>query len=453
MMPGMEDDYSCSNADLGALYAAHFRAICQRHDTALERAGAAHAVIFSGAPRLAFLDDQAYPFVANPHFLAWAPLPAMPMSYIVYTPGDTPIMVYFQPQDYWHVVPDAPAGYWTRHFDIRVVHQIEDIPAQLPEHLDKCILIGDITDPAQTFGIDRVNPTVAMNILHYARAAKTAYEIACMRLASRRAARGHLAAEAAFRAGASEFGINQAYTAAVEHTDNELPYANIIAINRHAAVLHYTNLDRSAPGTTRSLLIDAGAQVHSYAADITRTYAFDDTEFGALIDRMDTMQREIVARVRTGVSFTDLHLATHHLLADLLVDAGLASGEPSGLLSAGVTTAFFPHGLGHLIGLQVHDVGGRMAGDNGAIADPPSGHPFLRMTRRLEENVVVTIEPGLYAIDMLLDNLRGTPAEKLVNWERVAWLRPFGGIRIEDNVRVTAGDAENLTRDAFSALG
>ena len=66
--------------------------------------------------------------------------------------------------------------------------------------------------------------------------------------------------------------------------------------------------------------------------------------------------------------------------------------------------------------------------------------------------MVLTIEPGLYVIDMLLDELRGTAAEKLVNWKTVDWMRPFGGIRIEDNVRVLAGGCENLTRDAFSAL-
>ena len=64
--------------------------------------------------------------------------------------------------------------------------------------------------------------------------------------------------------------------------------------------------------------------------------------------------------------------------------------------------------------------------------------------------MVLTVEPGLYVIDMLLENLRGTPAEHHVNWDAVDWLRPFGGIRIEDNVRVLAGDPENLTRDAFS---
>jgi Xaa-Pro dipeptidase len=117
-----------------------------------------------------------------------------------------------------------------------------------------------------------------------------------------------------------------------------------------------------------------------------------------------------------------------------------------------VSSAFFPHGLGHLLGIQVHDVGGFMENESGTTIDPPSGHPFLRLTRELEENMVLTVEPGIYAIDMLLENLRGTPAENHVNWEGVDWLRPFGGVRIEDNVRVTADGCENLTRDAFAAI-
>ena len=111
-----------------------------------------------------------------------------------------------------------------------------------------------------------------------------------------------------------------------------------------------------------------------------------------------------------------------------------------------------PHGIGHLLGIQVHDVAGFMENENGTTIDPPSGHPYLRLTRVLEEDMVLTIEPGLYIIDMLLDNLRGTPAESLVNWSAVDALRPFGGIRIEDNVRVLSDGCENLTRDAFAEL-
>ena len=446
----MHSDFSDSNPSLGALYEDHLRAVMARHDHALEQAGASHAVIYSGNPKVAFLDDNNYPFKANPHFVSWAPLTMLPFSYIVYTPNETPRLVYFQPRDYWHVVPGAPDGYWTSHFDVRVVHTVEDIGRHLPEEREKCILIGEIDDDAMAFAIERINPTTAVNILHYSRGSKTEYELAAMRLASRRGASGHRAAEAAFHDGASEFDIHRAYCKAVSHTDAELPYGNIIALNAHGAVLHYTDLDRSAPETIHSFLIDAGAQVHGYASDITRTYSSGDARFQALIDRMDAMQREIVDRVEVGVDYRELHIDTHKMLAGVLVEAELASGDPATLLETGVTSAFFPHGLGHLLGVQVHDVGGFMENETGATIDPPSGHPFLRLTRVLEENMVLTIEPGLYVIDLLLENLRGTPAEHHVNWSTVDWLRPFGGIRIEDNVRVLVNGRENLTRDAFA---
>ncbi|MDA0706525.1 MAG: Xaa-Pro dipeptidase [Proteobacteria bacterium] len=451
MIVAMNEDYSDYNTQLARFYPAHLDAVRQRHDHALDHAGASHAVIFSGSPRYVFLDDMAYAFKANAHFVSWAPLLKLPLSYIVYTPGEVPRLIYYQPRDYWHVVPGAPDGYWAGQFDIRIVHNIDEVAAHLPPDRERCILIGEINDPAHAFGIDRINPTTALNILHYGRGVKTDYEIACMRLSTQRAVLGHLAAVAAFRDGRAEFDIHRAYCEAVSLTDNELPYGNIIALNEHSAVLHYTDLDRQAPKQTLSFLIDAGAQVHGYAADITRTYAHKDARFAELIARMDELQLEVVRRVRAGVDYAALHIETHRLLGAVLVDAKLARGSAETLFETGVTAAFLPHGLGHLLGIQVHDVGGHMQGESGTIIDPPSGHPYLRLTRVLEENMTLTIEPGLYAIDMLLDNLRGSPAEDHILWDGVDWLRPFGGIRIEDNVRVLADGSENLTRDAFSA--
>ncbi|MDH3338142.1 MAG: Xaa-Pro dipeptidase [Gammaproteobacteria bacterium] len=448
----MSDDYSDKNPSLGIHYPAHIQELSARHDRALASSGASHVVIFSGCPKVAFLDDFQYPFKPNAHFLGWAPLTNLPLSYIVYSPGEAPRIIYYLPHDYWHPVPGQPDGYWTGSFDIRIVHSIEDVGEHLPDNRDQCILIGEIDDPAHAFGIERINPTSAINILHYARGVKTDYEVACMRLASRRGARGHVAAEAAFRDGLTEFEIHQAYCQAVSQADNELPYSNIIALNAHGAILHYTDLDRQPPEETRSFLIDAGAQVHGYASDITRTYSFNDMRFAALVERMDTTQLEIVSKVRAGVDYRELHVDAHRMLAGVLVDAGLATGDPDTLLETGVTSAFFPHGLGHLLGVQVHDAGGFMENEAGLMIDPPSGHPFLRLTRVLKENMVLTIEPGIYAIDMLLENLRGTPAEHHVIWDGVDWLRPFGGIRIEDDVRVMADGCENLTRDAFAAV-
>lgn len=448
----MNADYTDKNPALGALYDGHLETVTARHDHALEQAGASHAVIYSGNPKLTFLDDYHHPFKANPHFVSWAPLTALPYSYVVYTPGETPILIYYQPRDYWHVVPGAPDGYWTSQFDVRIVHTTEDVAAHLPEDREKCIAIGEFEDPSLAFGIERINPTTAVNILHYARGAKTEYELAVMRLAASRGAVGHVAAEAAFRDGKSEFDIHRAYCKAVSHTDPELPYGNIVALNNHGAVLHYTDLDRQSPDTTRSFLIDAGAQVHGYASDITRTYSNGDQRFQDLIDRMDAMELEIVSKVQAGIDYRELHIATHKMLAALLVDAELATGDPDTLLETGVTSAFFPHGLGHLLGIQVHDVGGHQENEAGGVIDPPSGHPFLRLTRVLQEDMVLTIEPGMYVIDMILENLRDTPAEHHVNWDTVDWLRPYGGIRIEDDIRVMANGQENLTRDAFAQL-
>ena len=231
-----------------------------------------------------------------------------------------------------------------------------------------------------------------------------------------------------------------------------MPYGNIIALNEHGAVLHYTNLDREPPGQMRSFLIDAGAQVHGYASDITRTYGDGDARFAGLVERMETLQLDLVSSVAAGVDYRDLHLKTHELIADVLVDSELATGDAGTLVENGVTSAFMPHGIGHLLGIQVHDVGGFMENESGTTIDPPSGHPYLRLTRVLEEDMVLTIEPGLYVIDMLLDELKGSSAESSVNWETVDALRPFGGVRIEDNVRVLAGGCENLTRDAFADI-
>ncbi len=446
----MQPDYTDRNPALAELYPAHLATVSARHDAALAKAGAAHAVIFSGAPVYAFLDDHAYPFRANPHFLAWAPLDGLALSYIAYTPGKAPVLVYYQPRDYWHSVPGAPGGFWADHFDLRIVHEPSEVGKHLPPSRDKCIFIGELRDQDQAFGIERVNPQTTLNSLHLGRGSKTAYELECLRLAARRGVAGHRVAAAAFAEGLSEFDIHQRYCAAVGLTDNELPYGNIIALNEHGAILHYTGRDRAAPAARHSFLIDAGAQVFAYASDITRTYANGSARFAALIERMDELQQAVVARVRAGVDFRMLHVDTHRLLAGVLVDAELATGAPDTLLATGVTSAFLPHGLGHLLGLQVHDVGGHLADASGTRIDPPSGHPFLRLTRVLETDMVLTIEPGLYIIDMLLENLRGTPAEHHVNWRTVDLLRPFGGIRIEDDVRVLAGGAENLTRDAFA---
>lgn len=448
---GMKIDKYLTDEDLGRLYPAHIQTIKSRYDRALERAGASHAVIFSGTPRGVFLDDYDYPFKPNPHFVNWLPLTSTPSCYLIYTPSEMPILVYYQEKDYWHLPPANPNGYWTAYFDIRIVHEHEAIAEHLPAAREQSILLGEVHKDAHAFGIERINPNSVLNILHYDRGVKTAYELDCMRAASRRAVKGHRAAEKAFRKKRSEFDIHLDYCRAVGQADTELPYGNIIALNQNGAVLHYQHQSHEKPDEFRSFLIDAGASIFGYASDITRTYSGADDEFAELIERFDQLQLELVSEVRTKLDFTDLHISCHEKIARILSEFKLATGSVEALISSGVTSAFYPHGLGHLLGIQVHDVGGHMGDDSGSVVEPPADHPFLRLTRALEADQVLTIEPGLYVIDMLQEQLAATAAGKLINQDRLDWLRPYGGIRIEDNVRVLDDGCENLTRDAFAA--
>ena len=157
------------------------------------------------------------------------------------------------------------------------------------------------------------------------------------------------------------------------------------------------------------------------------------------------------AAVRAGFDYRQLHLDAHLSLAGVLKEFGIITVSAETAVETGVSNAFFPHGIGHGIGLQVHDVGGFAASDKGGTIDKPAGHPYLRMTRVLQPGMVVTIEPGLYFIDMLLDELKHKGLVDSVDWARVEAFKPYGGIRIEDEVACTDGEALNLTREAFAA--
>lgn len=436
--------------NLAALYPAHLEEIEKRSADALPACGSDTLVIAAGQPHGWFLDDQDYPFKANPHFLAWLPLTDAPGSWIVYTPGARPKLVFLQPHDYWHVVPAAPVGYWTQHFDIVTIRSPDEARAHLPKDPARCAIVGEANSAVGDMVPD--NPPALMHLLHYRRAYKTPYEITMMRTASRIGVHGHRAVEQAFREGCSEFDIHCRYLEATRLAEQDLPYGNIIALDQHGAVLHYMHHDRNPPTHAHSFLIDAGGNFHGYASDITRTYASTDAgEFQALIDAVETAQQGFCAEVRAGQGYPDLHVHAHHVLMQVLHDQGFITCSPEAAIASGISATFFPHGLGHLIGLQVHDVGGFARDEAGNTIPKPDGHPYLRLTRTLAPGMVTTIEPGLYFIDMLLDELKARSAAKDVAWDKVEAFRKYGGIRIEDDVVCTEGDPVNLTREAFVA--
>ncbi|MET0281241.1 MAG: Xaa-Pro dipeptidase [Steroidobacteraceae bacterium] len=432
------------------LFSAHLQSVLAHIDAALAQAGYDSLVIHAGNERMAFQDDQAYPFRINPWFAWLVPAPPAPGSLIRIRPGETPELLFVAPDDYWHSPPSVPDAAWTSLFTVSA-HATNAAALSAAQRLPgRTAWFGESSPPLAAWD---ANPPRLLALLEQPRCRKTPYELACMREATRLGVLGHLAAERAFRSGASELDIHLAYLGAVRQTDAQLPYPNIIGLNEHAATLHYQLRDTQPPRRVQSLLIDAGATCRGYASDITRTWSMSPGLFGTLIDGMHDLQQELCEAVAPGVDWRALHLTAHRLVAQLLREAGVLRMAAEDAVASGVSSAFLPHGLGHLLGLQVHDIGGFRPDPDAEPIPRPEGHPSLRLTRRLEAGMVVTVEPGLYFIDSLLARLHAGPHAQAVNWTLVQTLRTCGGIRIEDNVAVTASGHDNLTRTAFADVG
>jgi Xaa-Pro dipeptidase len=434
--------------DLRNLYSAHVADLRRRYDEAAARTGFDSIVIGSGILQYRFLDDQAHRYVANPHFLQWVPLQEHPGSALIVETGRRPLLVVLRPDDYWHQPPAPPEEAIAAEFDVRLIRNAGDIAAHLPQAARRAALLGPPEQWQALLAKAPRNPESLVSYLHFHRARKTDWEVACVRRAAAIAAPGHRAAEIAFRNGDTEYGILNAFLAGCQSTEEELPYGAIVALNEHGATLHYQHRDRQPRERRdiRSLLIDAGCGFNGYACDITRTHAYREDDFADMIADMDDMQQQLCAAVRPGVSFPELHRRAHLGVAELLRRWDLVTMQPEEMVVAGVTFAFFPHGLGHLLGLQVHDVGGHMKDETGTALSPPKDFPKLRFLRSLEAGHIVTIEPGVYFIESLLAGLKAGPHAGRVNWEEITRLQPCGGIRIEDDVLVTAAGCENLTR-------
>ena len=434
------------------LFGEHIRTLQQQLDKAFAdtQMPVDAVMIHSGSEHLHYADDQGKPFRAWGHFLRWIPVDRAD-QFVLLRAGKKPLFIALIPRDYWHDPELEMPLWWTAHVDITIISKLEELPAALPEALAFAFL-GENQALAEALCVhgELINPQRLLNWLDYHRAYKTPYELHRLAEANAHALSGHQAAHDAFLAGADEFDIHQAYLRACRVLDQELPYPNIVGLNEHAAILHYQHKKRYSTDKPDNhvLLIDAGCRAASYCSDITRTWCTSNAHplFQNLLAGMQKLQTSIIHNIRVGMNYGDLHHQAHLYLGQLLTDSKLCSGTAETLVDNGITQAFLPHGLGHLLGLQVHDAGGRMADPEGNLNPPPARYPALRNTRRIEEDMVFTIEPGLYFIPLLLDRLRASGHGKLVNWPVVDQLIPLGGIRIEDNIWVRKDCVHNLTR-------
>jgi Xaa-Pro dipeptidase len=428
--------------DLAALFNSHLARLQTVLEDALARTGFDTLVVSSGAPFTYFADDEDAPFHPVPHFNWWCPAPG-PHHALKLTPGRKPLLVRYAPEDFWYEAAPLGEPFWLAAFDVREAATVDGVWDALGA-TPRAAYIGNETERATGL---RANPRELVARLDWARSYKTPYEIRSIEEATTTAARGHEAARAAFLDGGSELEIHHAFVGAAGSVDAALAYSSIVALDEKSATLHYQG--KRAVRNGRVLLIDAGTRARGYACDITRTYSGSgcDPRFADLILGMNALQQRLCAAVEPGTSYLDLHLAAHRGVAGLLVEEGLFKGTAEEAFDKGVTRAFLPHGLGHHLGLQVHDVAGHQKNPEGDVSPPPPEHRFLRNTRPIETGQVFTMEPGLYFIPLLLRPWREGKDAALFDWKAIDALAAFGGIRVEDNVVVTETGHRNLTRE------
>jgi Xaa-Pro dipeptidase len=426
------------------LYGAHVAALGRAYEAIFGAERLEAILVHSGVPRpRSTFDDQFWPLRVVPHFAHWTPL-AEPDAVLVLRPGARPTLVRLVESNFWEQ-PAAPPSHALSGFEVVEVGSLDALGAALPGASDRVAFVGEDAARAARLGHTLSASPSLLRALDETRVHKTPYEIACLAEANRRAAAGHLAVRDAFVGdqALAELDLHLLYLRATRQDDAETPYKNIVALGEHAATLHHIAYGRErGPGAT-SLLLDAGVTYFGYASDITRTYvrgrSAEVDAFAQLVRGVEALQQRLCAEVALGRPYESLHDQAHGYVGAALREVGVLKGSVEEGVARGVTRAFLPHGLGHSLGITTHDVGC-------AEIRPRAENPFLRNTRAIEVDQVFTIEPGVYFIEGLLAPLRADDRKGLVDWKLVDTLAPLGGIRIEDDIHVTAAGPSNLTR-------
>ena len=432
------------------LYSSHLKLLQRNYELALEshsELGISGLLLHSGSEEYYFSDDRSIPFNAFGHYMHWVPI-NRPDQFVLVTLRETPKYLQLISPDYWYEQSISCEKWLESNIEIISISTIDDLENYLKG--SNIGYLGPNPKLASSLGIadSVINPKNLILYLNFKRAYKTEYEIAQLKQANKMAILGHKAARDCFLNHGNEYDIHMAYLQACAILEHDSPYTNIVALDEKCAILHY-QIKRQGNGKNHKvLLIDAGFQENGYSSDITRTSVKDNviSIFKDLLTGMENIERELVEMVMPGILYPEIHKAAHDKIGQLLLDLTICSGHLDQLISKKIPHLFMPHGVGHLLGLQVHDVGGFQQDTLGKSLAPPEDSPTLRNTRLLSKDMVFTIEPGLYFIPLLLEPERKTKKGKLINWQLIDKLYCCGGARIEDNILVTENGAENLTR-------
>ena len=380
--------------------------------------------------------DRLYPFLAH-------------SEYFYLTDHQRPgAILTYDPEEGWsEFVPviGADERLWSGDVSDEAGRPVSELGSWLEKRRSR--RVAQLGAPVANIASDGAVASELRTRMDRVRRRKDALELARMRRAADATRAGFADAVPFIAPGISERALQIEIEAGFfRHGADTVAYDSIIASGPNAAVLHHLPTQRLL-GAGELVLIDAGAEYRGYDCDVTRTYPVSgdfSAEQAAVYALVLRVQRAAIERCRAGVEYRDIHLAAALDVAQGLVDAGFLRGSAANLVEQGASALFFPHGIGHMVGLGVRDAGGYLPGRSRSEAPALR---FLRIDLPLEPGHVVTIEPGIYFPSHVLDDPEiRRQYRDTVAWNRVDKLRGFGGIRIEDNVLILDGGNEVLTR-------
>jgi Xaa-Pro aminopeptidase len=300
--------------------------------------------------------------------------------------------------------------------------------------------------PMAGLAADEARTAAVRAAFQHARRPKEPGEIELMRRCAAATTAGYAAIQPLLQPGVSERRIQIELEAEYfRHGAQKTGYDTIVGVGARSAVFHGSPSPDRAAREGDFILIDSGAELDRYVIDVTRTYVagapspFQRDLHQVVLDA----QLRACARCRPGAEWKEIHFSAAVDLLDGLVAMGLMKGRPESLVEQEAHMLFFPHGIGHMLGLGVRDAGGL---EPGRIKDPRPCLRNMRMDLILRPGYIVTVEPGLYFIPAILhDPARREKYRDCVNWPLADEHLGIGGVRIEDNLLVTTGAAVNLT--------
>ncbi|KAI4133254.1 MAG: hypothetical protein LQ338_000312 [Usnochroma carphineum] len=399
-------------------------------------------------------NDEPQPFRQRRSFFYLSGC-ALSDCHLTYDISTSTLTLFIPPLDpdsvIWSGLPLLPPDALKK-YDIDACHTTSELSSHLSQLTKRnpkpnLYLKSETSNPdvASILGFITTDTSLLHPALDSCRITKSQYEIALLRHANTISARAHTAVLRAIPTAKNEQDLYAIFLAScISSGARHQAYHGIFGSGENAATLHYQHNDQPLSGR-KNILVDAGAEWECYCSDVTRTMPLNgrfDDESRAIYEVVEEMQEAAFSLLKAGVTWEELHLCAHEVAVSGLLRLGiLRNGSAEELLKERISVAFFPHGLGHYLGMDTHDTGGKAD-----YADKDAMFRYLRIRGAVPEGAVVTVEPGVYFCRFIVEPyLKDGRTKRFIDEGVLERYWGVGGVRIEDDVLVLKDGYENLT--------